>query len=95
MFATGTGDHHSTALELGDHHSTALELAAILRRPQRHSHFGPFVKGGRAAELNAALVNGNRIGGKFQTGLAALDGDLRFRRINALNFSCTHISESK
>ncbi len=51
----------------GDDNAAALEFVAVLRRLQRHGHFRPFVERRRAAEFNAAFVDGNRVGGKFQT----------------------------
>ena len=44
------------------HYSGAIHGRAIQRRFERDSHLHPIGKSGLAAELDAALVNGNRFG---------------------------------
>jgi hypothetical protein len=80
MLVAGTGDDHAAALEPG----------AVMWRLECDGHFRPFVEWRRAAELNAAFVDGNRIGGKFQPGLAAFNRHLLLGGFKTFNFSRTH-----
>ena len=79
VFAAGTGDDHAAA----------LNPAAVARRLQADRHFRPRIERCRAAEFDAAFVNDDRLGGKFQTGLPALDGDF-LERIRTLIFFSAH-----
>ena len=80
MLVAGTGDNDAAALEFG----------AIMRRLQCNGHFRPFVEWGRAAKFNAAFVNRNCVGGKFQPGLPAFNCHRFFGGLKASNFSRAH-----
>ena len=80
VFAPGTGDDHAAA----------LNPAAIARRLQGDRHFRPWIERRRAAELDAAFVNDDRLGGKFQTGLPAFHSDWLLERISTLKFFGAH-----